>query len=170
VKPPRPFHSLASVIGFVLAGGLSWKSNLQPLTEDRDPKVQEAARLYLCQMGDEKSLMALVTPEPKGIGMIQQEALRGDDKRKVLPISTLGEGRPRLAGPDKNRPGRDRTYDQGIMSHDQDPANTEVSAGGAVNAQYGGDANAVFDPDLAELSQSLPPDVRSTILALARRK
>ena len=39
---------------------------MRPLTEDRDPKVQAAARLYLCQMGDEKSLLALVTPEPKG--------------------------------------------------------------------------------------------------------
>lgn len=39
---------------------------MRPLTEDRDPKIQAAARLYLCQVGDEKSLLALVTPEPKG--------------------------------------------------------------------------------------------------------
>ena len=41
-------------------------ASMQPLTEDRDPKVQSAARLYLCEMGDEKSLLALVTPKPKG--------------------------------------------------------------------------------------------------------
>lgn len=41
-------------------------ATMRPLTEDRDPKVQAAARLYMCQMGDETSLLALVTPEPKG--------------------------------------------------------------------------------------------------------
>ncbi|MGO9111445.1 MAG: HEAT repeat domain-containing protein [Thermoguttaceae bacterium] len=39
---------------------------MRPLTEDRDPHVKAAAQLYLCEMGDEKSLLALVTPEPKG--------------------------------------------------------------------------------------------------------
>lgn len=41
-------------------------ATMRPLTVDRDPKIQAAARLYLCQMGDENSLLALVTPEPKG--------------------------------------------------------------------------------------------------------
>ena len=39
---------------------------MRPLTEDRNPHVKAAAQLYLCQMGDEKSLLVLVTPEPKG--------------------------------------------------------------------------------------------------------
>lgn len=39
---------------------------MRPLTEDQDPKVQAAARLYMCEMGDEKSLLALITPEPQG--------------------------------------------------------------------------------------------------------
>ena len=39
---------------------------MRPLTEDRDPHVKAAAQLYLCELGDEKALLALVTPEPKG--------------------------------------------------------------------------------------------------------
>jgi HEAT repeat protein len=56
-----------AVVGSMYAGDpKDMIATMRPLTEDRDPKIQAAARLYLCQMGDEKSLLALVTPEPKG--------------------------------------------------------------------------------------------------------
>ena len=56
-----------AVLGSIYAGDpKDMIAAMRPLTEDRNLHVSAAARLYLCEMGDEKSLLALVTPEPKG--------------------------------------------------------------------------------------------------------
>ena len=50
------------------------------------------------------------------IGLIQEQTSCVADEHKVLPVTTLGKAQRRLAGAGENRPGRGRTYDQGIMS------------------------------------------------------
>jgi hypothetical protein len=56
------------------------------------------------------------------------------------------------------------------MSHNQHPQKTEVCEGGAVYAQCAEAANAISNPDLAEVVvrwPTLPKNIQAAILALA---
>ena len=71
------------------------------------PSAGRAVNVQETKGGDRRELALL--------GLIQEETLRPEDERKVLPDVILDKARPRLAGTGEDRPGRDRTYDQGIM-------------------------------------------------------
>ena len=75
LKSSKPNNRLAAIqelfemaeMGSIYAGDPNdMIPTMRPLTLDPDARVQEAAERYLCQMGDEKTILALVTPEPRG--------------------------------------------------------------------------------------------------------
>ncbi len=62
-----------------------------------------------CAEGENRRLPAV-------LDRVEEESPSDSKERNVLPQNTLGVCRHKSAKSGKNRPGRGRTYDQGIMS------------------------------------------------------